>query len=45
LITAKQAAETVERYNVFVKRVEELDLIPAIDAKPLLDVRLRLFVP
>jgi hypothetical protein len=35
----EKAASIIQRYNDFVARVEELDLIPAIDAKPLLDVR------
>jgi hypothetical protein len=33
------ATELIEVYNVFVSKVEELDLPSALDAKPLLDVR------
>ena len=32
------AKETIEIYNDFVKRVEELDLPSSVDTKPILDV-------
>ena len=34
----EKAATCVEVYNTLVRRVEELDLVSAIDAKPIIDV-------
>jgi tRNA nucleotidyltransferase (CCA-adding enzyme) len=42
---AEKAAQVVERYNTFVRRVEELELIDAVDAKPILDVRTHISFP
>jgi tRNA nucleotidyltransferase (CCA-adding enzyme) len=38
-----QAAKRIEAYNAFVTRVEELDLPSAVDASPLLNVRVLYF--
>jgi hypothetical protein len=35
-----EATKLISRYNDFVRRVEELDLVSAVDAKPILDVSL-----
>jgi hypothetical protein len=43
--TAEKAAQVVERYNTFVRRVEELELIDSVDAKPILDVRTHISFP
>jgi tRNA nucleotidyltransferase (CCA-adding enzyme) len=37
-LAARNAAPIIERYNAFVAKVEELELVSAIDAKPILDV-------
>lgn len=39
LYVERQAAGRIEAYNVFVSRIEELELHEAVDARPLLDVR------
>lgn len=36
----EEAAECVQRYNALTRRVEELGLDKAVDAKPILDVRI-----
>ena len=34
----EMANACIDTYNALVRRVEELNLIPAIDAKPIIDV-------